>query len=61
MRRWLVVLLVVVLLGVGALAVAVVNLDAWINANRDAVAERVTGAIGREVAFGEVGLSLAYA
>jgi uncharacterized protein involved in outer membrane biogenesis len=58
MRRWLVVLLVVMLLGVGALAVAVVNLDAWINANRDAVAEQVKGAIGREVAFGEVGLSL---
>lgn len=59
MRKWLVVLVVtlVVLVGLGVLAVA--NLERFVNANREAVAERVESAVGRKVSFGEVGVSWA--
>ena len=58
MRRWLLALAVVALvLGVG-LALAVRNLDAYLNANRDAIARQAAEALGREVEFGGVGVSL---
>ncbi len=58
MRRWLVALgCIVLLLGLG-LGLAAYNLDAYLNANRDAIAGEVSRALGREVAFGEVGVSL---
>ena len=58
MRRWLLALLgVVLLLGIGLL-VAARNLDAYLNANRDAIARQAADALGREVHFGEVGISL---
>jgi AsmA protein len=47
--------LVVVLLAVAA--VAAWNLDAFVNANRDAIAAQVEAGLGREVAFGEIGVS----
>jgi len=59
MRRWLLVLVVVLCVGIGAVALAVANLDAYVNANREAVAARVEGVLGRKVSFGEVGLSFA--
>jgi AsmA protein len=57
-RRWLVALAaVVVALGLG-LALAARNLDAYLNANREALARQVADALGREVGFGAVGVSL---
>jgi uncharacterized protein involved in outer membrane biogenesis len=57
-RRFLLALAsAVVLLGLG-LALAAYNVDAWVNANRDAIAKRVSLELGREVSFGEVGVSL---
>jgi AsmA protein len=57
-RRFLLALAcAVLLLGMG-LALAAVNVDAWVNANRDAIAKRASFELGREVSFGEVGVSL---
>jgi AsmA protein len=57
-RRWLAVPLAVVLLLGLALALAARNLDVYVNANREALARRAAEALGREVAFGEIGISL---
>lgn len=57
MRKWLVLTAVIVLAIAGLLALAVANLDRWLNANREQVAERVEAALGRKVSFGEVGVS----
>ena len=59
MRRWLLALAGVLLLFGGALAVAAYNLDGWLNRNRDALARQASGVLGREVRFGEIGVSLA--
>ena len=59
MRRLLVILGIVVAAVVGALAIAVFNLDSYINENRDWISEQAQSALGREVSFGEVSISLA--
>jgi uncharacterized protein involved in outer membrane biogenesis len=57
MRKWLVLAALIALGLAGILALAVANLDRWLNANKELVAERVESALGRQVSFGEVGLS----
>lgn len=57
MRRWLALAALIALGLAGILALAVANLDRWLNANKELVAERVESALGRKVSFGEVGLS----
>lgn len=59
MRRWLFLLAIVFVVLAGAVVLAVLNLDSYVNRNREAVAKRVQTALGREVAFGEVGISFA--
>jgi uncharacterized protein involved in outer membrane biogenesis len=57
MRKWLVLAALIAVGLAGILALAVANLDRWLNANKELVAERVESALGRQVSFGEVGLS----
>jgi len=57
-RRFLIALACAVLLVCAGVGVAVYNVDAWVNANRDALAKRAVRELGREVSFGEVGVSL---
>ena len=59
MRRVLVFLAVAVVLLVGALALAIANLDSFVDANRQSIEEGVEHAIGRPVSFGTVGISWA--
>jgi len=57
-RRWLLALACAVLLLSLGLGLAAYNLDTWLNANRDAIAKQAARALGRDVSFGEVGISL---
>ena len=57
MRKWIIVAVLALVLG-GGLWVAVANLDAWLNENRGWVGEQLSAALGRDVSFGEVGISL---
>jgi hypothetical protein len=57
-RRWLVALAAVALAFALGLSLAAYNLDAWIDANRDAIARRAAEALGREVAFDRIGVGL---
>ncbi len=58
MRRWLLALAAVALvLGLG-LGLAARNLDAYLSANRDAIGRRAADALGRDVEFAAVGVSL---
>src|SRR5262245_60238696 len=58
MRRWLIALAAVaVVLAIG-LGLAVHSLDAFVEANRDAIARQAADALGRKVQFSEVGISL---
>lgn len=57
MRKAIVVAGVVAFVVIGLVALAAINLDGYLNANRGLVAERVEAALGRKVAFGEVGIS----
>ncbi len=57
MRKGLIVVAVVVVALAAVVAVAATNLDRWLNANRGLLAERAESALGREVDFGEIGLS----
>lgn len=59
MRRWLLALAAALLVAALGLAVAAYRLDAWLDANREAIARRAEQALGREVAFDRVSLSLA--
>lgn len=58
MRRILFALACAVLLLCVGVGLAVYNVDAWVNANRDEIAKRAARELGREVSFGEVGVSL---
>ena len=54
------VLIAVALIGVvvaGLVVVAAMNLDRWLNDNRELLADQAESALGREVEFGEIGLS----
>jgi hypothetical protein len=57
-RRFLLALACAALLLGAGLALAAYNVDVWVKANRDAIAKRVSLELGREVSFGEVGVSL---
>lgn len=57
MRKWI-ILGVVLALVVGGVAIAIVNLNSYLNANKDWLRAEVAKALGREVAFDEVGVSL---
>ena len=57
MRKWIVVA-VVVLVVAGLAAFAVRNLNAYLNNNKDWIAQRVESALGRQVSFDEIGVSL---
>lgn len=59
MRRWLFALAAAALLVALGVAVAVRNLDAWLDANHAAIAQQAEQALGREIAFDDVGISLA--
>ncbi|MBW2275808.1 MAG: DUF748 domain-containing protein [Deltaproteobacteria bacterium] len=59
MRRFLLGLVVLFAVLAGAAVFAAMNLDAYVNRNREVVAKRVEAALGREVEFGEVGISFA--
>jgi uncharacterized protein involved in outer membrane biogenesis len=59
MRRWVILLGIGALVLIGALVVAALNLNRFLNQNRDLIAKQAQRAIGREVRFGEVGVSFA--
>jgi uncharacterized protein involved in outer membrane biogenesis len=59
MRRVLLILVALFAVMTGAVVFAAMNLDAYVNRNRELVATRVAAALGREVEFGEVGISFA--
>lgn len=58
MRRWIIVVLVLLVVLAGALAFALSRLDRWLEQNRAWIAAQVSQAVGREVQFDEVGVSL---
>ena len=51
MRKWLAVAGMVVVALVGLLVLAASNLDRWLTANRELLAQRAGDALGREVSF----------
>lgn len=57
MRKWVILLGIGALVLVGALVVAAFNLNRFLNQNRELIAKQAQRAIGREVRFGEVGVS----
>jgi AsmA protein len=57
MRKWI-ILGVVLLILVGGAAIAVMNLNSYLNSNKDWVRGQVEASLGREVGFDEVGVSL---
>ena len=59
MRKSGIALAIAVLLLVGAVVLAATNLGSWINRNRDALAAEARERLGRDVSFGEVGISFA--
>lgn len=59
MRKWIIILGIILLLIGGAIALVLTNLNSYLNDNRDWLAQQVEAAIGRPVHFDEVGVSLA--
>jgi uncharacterized protein involved in outer membrane biogenesis len=59
MRKWIIILGVILLLIGGVVVLVLSNLNSYLNDNRDWLAQQVEGAIGRPVHFDEVGVSLA--
>jgi hypothetical protein len=57
MRKWI-ILGVILLVLVGAAAIAVMNLNSYLNSNKEWVRGEVEKALGRTVGFDEVGVSL---
>jgi len=58
MRKWLVVVLVVLAVVVSVMGFAAARLDGFLTAHRKEIARRIGAAIGRTVAFDGVGVSL---
>jgi uncharacterized protein involved in outer membrane biogenesis len=58
MRKWAVVGAVAVVVVAGVLGFALANVNRWLDRNRDWVAAQASAAVGREVAFDAVGVSL---
>src|SRR5882724_10167536 len=57
MRKW-VILGVVLAIVAGGIALALVNLNSYLNRNKEWLASQVEGALGRKVSFSEVGVQL---
>ena len=57
-RKVFVALAVLLLVLGGALALVLVNLNSYLNDNRDWIAEQAKSALGRDLSFGEVGVSI---
>ena len=57
MRKALIAVVSIGVVVAGLLAVAAMNLDRWLNDNRELLADQAESALGREVEFGEIGLS----
>src|SRR5215467_10008434 len=57
MRKWIILAVVVAVLA-GAAALALVNLNSYLNRNKEWLAGQVEGALGRKVSFSEVGVQL---
>jgi uncharacterized protein involved in outer membrane biogenesis len=57
MRRWVWILLALVVATAGALGYAAVNLDRYLTDNREAIAERASTALGRKVSFESVDIT----
>ena len=58
MRKWAVVGALAVVAVLGVLGFALANVNRWLERNRDWVAAQASAALGREVAFDAVGVSL---
>jgi uncharacterized protein involved in outer membrane biogenesis len=58
MRKFILVFAIVCLLAVAALALLAMNLNSYLNENREWVAEQAQAALGRSLEFGEAGISL---
>ena len=57
MRKWI-ILGVILAAVVGALALALANLNSYLNRNKDWLAVQVENALGRKVTFSEIGVQL---
>ncbi|HSD09372.1 MAG TPA: AsmA family protein, partial [Candidatus Binatia bacterium] len=57
MRKWI-ILVVMLAVVVGAIALALANLNAYLNRNKDWLAGQVADALGRRVSFSEIGVQL---
>lgn len=58
MRKWVIIVGVILLLLGGAIATALINLNSYLNKNKVWLAEQAEAALGRKVSFDEVGVSL---
>src|SRR5262245_6648029 len=57
MRKWI-VLGIILLAIAGAVALALANLNSYLNRNKDWLADQIANALGRKVSFSEVGVQL---
>ena len=57
MRKWI-VLAVILLVIAGAVALALTNLNSYLNRNKDWLASQVESTLGRKVSFSEIGVQL---
>src|SRR2546422_10592551 len=57
MRKWIVLGVILVVI-VGAVALALTNLNAYLNRNKDWLAGQVESTLGRKVSFSEIGVQL---
>src|SRR6266404_8699013 len=57
MRKWI-ILGVILLVIAGAIALALTNLNSYLNRNKDWLAGQVENALGRKVSFSEIGVQL---
>ena len=57
MRKWVILAVVLAVLA-GGVAIALVNLNSYLNRNRDWLASQVEAALGRKVSFSEIGVQL---
>src|ERR1700747_3359716 len=57
MRKWI-ILGVILLVIAGAVALALTNLNSYLNRNKDWLAGQVENALGRRVSFSEIGVQL---
>lgn len=58
MRKWIIILGVVILVVAGGIALVLANVNSYLNENREWVAGQAESALGRSVSFGEIDVSL---